>query len=270
MLPWFSGCRYYDGKRWSKRKSLRKKTLQFYIIRENGTPLPLQDRSAFLWAVAVFVAVSLLSLAGTAWLASGVMDTVLVSERLENDLARLERQHTHLNEKKELLMAQVVVANERAGGKSRLASLAAAKPTQPTLDGNRTKRIEKGAVQATIKEEPVVDVRDFVISHDRQSKTVSVGYSLVNTLGKGEPVSGRAYVVLGETPERVHDIHRKRNRNNRLASGNPFSIQRFKRIEFRIADDILKKPYQSASVFVFTGNGELLLEKQWEVDIQSS
>jgi hypothetical protein len=117
---------------------------------------------------------------------------------------------------------------------------------------------------------PAVAVEDFVLSHDRTNRTLTVKYKLINRSGAQTPVQGRAYVVLGSPPTSVADVHRKRRRGNRLTSGSPFSIRRFKEIEFSVGDQVLKKEFQNASVIVFTGNGKVLLQKRYDVDITSS
>ena len=264
MKRYSAGHRYDTGEMWKKRKPAKIQTLQFYIIRENGTPLPLQNKPGFLWMVAVFIAISLLSVAGTARLATWATDSTMEIDRLEQELVSLHHRHNVSTNSRDLLLARVVVAEERAN--------AHRKPVKPETVTGRKHKIASDSLPQSVEEAmlPAVDVRDFQISHDKESKTLKVEYSLINTQEKGEPVSGRAYVVLGEKPVIVSDIHRKRSRKNRLTSGNPFSIQRFKRIEFLVEDDILEKEFQSASVFVFTGTGELLIEKQWTVDIQPS
>lgn len=264
MTRYHAGHRHDTRELLKKRKPVKIQTLQFYIIRENGTPLPLQNKPGFLWMVAIFIAVSLLSVAGTAKLAAWAADSTLEIDRLEQKLVSLHHRHNISTNSRDLLLARVVVAEERANARR--------EPIKPTPTVERKQKTVSDPLPRLVEEAllPAVDVRDFQISHDKESKTLKVEYSLINTQGKGEPVTGRAYVVLGEKPKVVSDIHRKRSSRNRLTSGNPFSIQRFKRIEFSVEDDILKKEVQSASVFVFTGTGELVIEKQWTIDIQSS
>ncbi len=264
MTLFKSKSRYQTGQIRKKRKPAKIQTLQFYIVRENGTPLPLQNKPWFLWAIAAFVAISLLSVAGTARLAATVADSILASERLAQKLASLHQRHDIFKNSADLLMARIVVAKERANDQQVLAPPKAVKKQEPqTLAVSPPKPAEEAPGRS-------VDVRDFHISHNKEGKTLKVEYSLVNTQEEGAPVSGRAYVVLGEKPALVSDIHRKRSSRNKLTSGNPFSIQRFKRIEFSVGDDVLEKEFQSAFVFVFTGTGELLIEKQWDIDIQPS
>lgn len=118
-----------------------------------------------------------------------------------------------------------------------------------------------------------VDVRDFKVSHDPVQKLLNIQFRLKNVNVDAGAVSGRTFVVLKNDRHGAEDILAFPRRVT-LVDGKPgqirrgryFSISRFNIVKFKDAYDAPPKPFNRATVFVYSGAGDLLLEKRFLIE----
>ncbi len=123
-----------------------------------------------------------------------------------------------------------------------------------------------------IKPEIKIDVRDFQVRHDPAQKLLNVQFRLKNVNVEAGAVSGRTFVILENDQDdeagvltfpRVTLVDGK---PGRIHLGRYFSISRFNIVKFNSAYEDSSRPLNSATVFVYSGAGDLLLEKRFSIE----
>lgn len=117
-----------------------------------------------------------------------------------------------------------------------------------------------------------VDVRDFQVRHDPAEKLLKVQFRLKNVNVEAGPVSGRTFVVLENTqgaeiePLTFPKATLVDGKPARIHLGRYFSISRFNIVKFKSLYDQPPRPFNRATVFVYSGAGDLLLEKHFAIE----
>jgi hypothetical protein len=192
---------------------------------------------------------------------------------LQNDMDNLRQVVTSLRNEKDILMARLVVAESRVEEK-----LAQEEEPQPEQKPVKFSRIDRQAALASTDRQTEADsrvaVEDFIVFHEPDINTLRVQYKVVNTGSKEQPVSGKTIVVLKNTDA-------EQNKwlplpSVPLVAGKPsgqwgrsFSIYNFRTMRFKVNDQPGPDQFNTATVFVFSLTGDLLLEKDFAVGIKS-
>jgi hypothetical protein len=117
-----------------------------------------------------------------------------------------------------------------------------------------------------------VDVRDFQVRHDPAEKLLNVQFRLKNVNVEAGQVSGRTFVVLENTqgaeiePLTFPKVALVDGKPARIHLGRYFSISRFNIVKFKSLYDQPPRPFNRATVFVYSGAGDLLLEKHFGIE----
>ncbi len=220
--------------------------------------------------------------------------------RLEAALAESARQVRILGEERDLLLTRVGIAESRL--KKPQAPEPASVSSDPVTaeipvpaSGAKPHAAEGATVSATgaarmqsappvkpeaprppvtaseIKPEVKVDVRNFQVLHEPEQKLLKVQFRLKNVNVEAGAVSGRTFVFLangqGEETEiltfpKVRIVDGK---PSRIHLGRYFSISRFNIVKFKGEYTESPRPFNSATVFVYSGAGDLLLEKRFSI-----
>lgn len=220
---------------------------------------------------------------------------------LERSLDTIQQQIVGLRGDKEDLMAQLVVAEtDMESLQARLGPNEGEKaPGQRPED--RTKKEPRSSSQGTQKRkaavsEPAVkllpgvtptdsalqekdlkvSIEEFNVSHDASSDTFRSQFILRNNDPDSKLVSGYTAVVLKKLdsqPDKWLTLP-----TLKLSSGVPagnkkgqyFSIARFKTVRFMVKSKIDPRQFNTAAVYVFDANKNLLLEKNFSLNIQEA
>ncbi len=238
-----------------------------------------------LWIGIVVVTCCLLFAVAAGWL---FWDGLKTQQELRAQIDVLKTRLAEVERQKELLLARAVKAESRtapaepvrapAPGRNRpipppeaLKDRRAATPKAAAAPA-MTARKEKAppAPAAAPPPEILVGVEKLKVDYDQAEKTLSAGF-VVRNMGDAK-AEGRAVVVLsssqGEAATRLSlppvALKNDRPRGNR---GRRFSISRFMRLKLKrkIAEPGLR--FDTADVFVFDMQGELLQEKTFEVAV---
>jgi len=192
---------------------------------------------------------------------------------LQNDMENLRRVVTSLRNEKDILMARLVVAEYRA--EEKLTKEDKPQPEKTTVKFTGIDRqAAKSSTGSQTDTQLKVAVEDFIVFHEPDINTLRVQYKVINTGSKEQPVSGKTIVVLKNTDA-------EQNKwlplpSVPLVAGKPsgqwgrsFSIFNFRTMRFKINDQPGPDQFNTATVFVFSLTGDLLLEKDFAVGIKS-
>jgi len=123
-----------------------------------------------------------------------------------------------------------------------------------------------------VKPEIKIDVRDFQVRHDPEQKLLNVQFRLKNVNVEAGAVSGRTFVVLENNLDdetgilTFPKVRLVNGKPGRIHLGRYFSISRFNIVKFNSAYEDSPRPFNSATVFVYSGAGDLLLEKRFSIE----
>ena len=223
------------------------------------------------------------------------------NRRLEAELARVGGQIRMLGEERDLLLTRLGIAESRLMKAQAAAQPAAAEseqegipagepvdaapvesadaavapdaPARPAEPEPSVKQQSQPTVTTEeAKPEIKVDVRDFQVDHDPAQKLLNVQFRLKNVNVEAGAVSGRTFVVLKndlDMENGVLTIPKARlvdGKPARIHRGRYFSISRFNIVKLKRAYDTPPQILNNATVFVYSGAGDLLLEKHFAIE----
>jgi len=250
--------------------------------------------------VAVVVAI-------TGWLYFLYRSNAQEKKRLQNVLEASRQKVTALRDEKDQMMVRLVLAESKinagqVGSKAEkikakpdvsqdLSASATTKPKAADQKVNQTAaklpvvKPVTVAVAATATpdmpaesgqaEEPqVVDVEKLMVLYETDTNRLRVSFNLRKTDPNTESVIGRAFVVLKHDKVdqkqwlTIPSVSLAAGKPSRAYRGQYFSIARFKPVKFERKVNAPSR-FQYVSVFIFTKDGKLLLEKELSIKIQN-
>jgi len=128
------------------------------------------------------------------------------------------------------------------------------------------------AAASEIKPEVKVDVQDLQVFHEPEQSLLRVQFRLQNVNVAAGAVSGRTFVFLANDLDEEIDIMTFPNvwiagdKPGRVSLGRFFSISRFNIVKLKRAYAKLPEPFNSATVFVYSGTEDLLLKKRFAIE----
>ena len=272
-----------------RSRSDRRWTLIF--IGNHGKTITLNRFKGMVVLACVVVAISIAIAGGLLYLSLNVRQD---KKLLESEIQDLKAQIQAIRYEKDVLMTKLVLAQSRSkAGPAKAPS----KPTEPETPQQNTSEAEKpeqSAQRAKIQESPSpeknadspaalnqtepglsVALENFKITPRVDENLLRVQFKIKNTTPNAQRVSGHAIVVLkGEqlAPGRWLPIPRVS-----LSDGKPtgkqrgytFGINYFKTMRFKANLPKSLSVYQTATVFIFTRKGDLLLEQDFPVNFST-
>ncbi len=217
---------------------------------------------------------------------------IMDNHDLKDDLKKLDERIDTLRHDKDILMTRLVLAESRVqeslGGKTgkpaenksadqeqsrsdsegKSNQVVAKKNEQPT-----TKPAEPQPNSAPIDSGLSVAIEDFQISNLSDDNSLKVLFKIKNTSSNSQRVSGHAVVVLkGEQTNwlPIPWMPLVDGRPTGKQQGHSFGINYFKTMRLSVRSPKFPEKFQTASVYVFTREGELLLEKGYAVKLPPS
>jgi len=212
--------------------------------------------------------------------------------QLESHLKKLTEQNQKLRHERDILLTRLVVAESRAlynQGNISGNQTDEESPEQTAQDTNRAEQpapfvmtpAETGDQnQVTVQPDSApavsglsVAIEKFQLSVKSGNNSLRVQFKLKNTSLHSQHVAGHAIVVLkGEDVQRTQWVSLPRlslvaGKPTGRQQGNAFGISNFKIMRFTISAPPSPEKFQTASVYVFTQTGELLLEQDFPVNL---
>lgn len=286
-ISYSNGTRSLEGKT-KRTKPDRRWTLLF--IGDHGRVVTLKRFKGY-----VFFAVFIFLLAAAAifllyWHNQNIIQN---NQKLQSGLDILQKRIKALRHEKDILMARLVLAESRVKENIGIGGKIANQDEKPLEAENLKKfsgdsrpidaEVKKKvlAVKTTIEPDVAsqapkpnlsVDVEDFNIISLTDAKKLNIQFKVKNTSPNSQRVSGHAIVVFKDDqldPQKWLSIPKME-----LVDGKPtgqrrgyaFAINYFRTMRFTA--DVPPSPdqYRTAAVYVFTGDGELLLEKNFPLE----
>ena len=267
-----------------RAKQDRRWTLLF--IGNHGKTITLKRfKGMVILAFAVLLSAIGVSVGLFAWTLKIIMD----NHGLKDELKSLNSRIDHLRHEKDILMTRLVVAESKA--QQNLTDNAEASVPDKSLNQDPGLAEEKGEkTQAVLnKTEPTpnrqdesqqntnsgdpglsVAVEDFRVSDRFDENRLKVLFKVKNTSPNSQRVSGHAIVVLkGENTSwlPIPWMSLVDGRPTGKRRGHSFGINYFKTM--RLSTRVPKSPekFQTATIFIFTRQGQLLLEREYPVNL---
>ena len=212
--------------------------------------------------------------------------------QLESNLNKLEEQNRELRHEKDILLTRMVVAESRTSEKQGSVPEKQIDEESPRQTAQDTTDIEqfvppdmsttKTEGQNQIKVQPDSDplesglsvaIENFKLSVKSGNNSLRVQFKLKNTSPYSQHVSGHAIVVLkGEEVQQnqwvsLPGISLIEGKPTGRQQGNAFGISNFKIMRFTASKPNSPEKFQTASVYIFSQNEELLLEQDFPVKL---
>ena len=214
------------------------------------------------------------------------------NEKLESSLDLFQKRIQTLRHDKEILMARLVLAESRvkenidnSQNTEAPKPLIANKENEPSqeesVEGVEDKN-KKPAVNPPVKPKPVseqpdtnysVNVEDFNILKLSNPAKIKIQFKIKNTSPNRQRVSGHAIVVLKGDELKpkmwlsVPPIGLVGGKPTGKQPGYGFSINNFRTMRFTTNAPQSPLEYNKAAVYVYGGNGKLLLEQEFPAEI---
>ena len=214
---------------------------------------------------------------------------IMENHDLKDDLGNLNERLDALRHDKDILMTRLVLAE------SRVQESLDGKIEKPAIDesSNQEQRVSENddkssPAAAKIEEPPApkqvepqpngaptvselsVAVEDFQILNHSSDQRLKVLFKIKNTSPNSQKVSGHAIVVLGGEQTNwlpIPWISLVDGRPTGKQRGHSFGINYFKTMRLSTRSPKSPEKFQTVKVYVFTREGELLLEKEYPVKL---
>ncbi|MGD8524201.1 MAG: hypothetical protein PVF56_23830 [Desulfobacterales bacterium] len=291
QLNYSSQVRSPEGKP-KRTKPDRRWTLLF--IGDHGRVVTLKRFKGYVFLAAV---VFLLAAAAIVLLYRHSQNIILDNDKLQSSLDILQKRIKALRHEKEILMARLVLAESRvkeslgAGGRTEDRDKKPSKAVDLKKISDEIKPIEadvikkKSVVKAPVKDivasQPStsnlsVDVEDFNIISMADPTKLKIQFKVKNTSPNSQRVAGHSIVVLNNDPLKptkwvsIPQMKLVDGKPTGKRHGHAFAINYFRTMRFTANVPPSPDQYTSATVYVFAGNGELLLEKNFPCEIPTA
>jgi hypothetical protein len=209
-----------------------------------------------------------LAITASAWFGFLYKNSIESNKKLLVDLKNLQHKIISLEHEKDILMARLILTESRI-------EESIPKTDEPIpFDKTAAKdsNIDKKSVQPEI---PLnVSADDLIVFHQPDLNMLRVQYMLRNTGSKANSIAGRSVVILKNKEEddpnkwlilpRVPLISGKPSGKK----GRNFSIFNLKTMKFRANDQPGPGQFNIATVYIYSTNGELLIEKEFPIGIK--
>lgn len=252
-------------------KKEREWTLMF--VGNHGRVVSLNNVKAWLIAAASVLVVALAAATAMLFL---YRSAAAEKEELLATLAKAEAQIGPLKSDREILRAQLVVAE------AKLEALEGETEASTQGDGGDASADEAGSQgssggdpgQQGSENAQSVEVDRFRVSYDQNSQYVKIAFKLTNLRPGAQRASGYIFVVFGGDEVTgdgwltLPDVPLVSGKPADFNKGRLFTISRFTTIRFenKVRDD--PELFRRATVYVFAREGDLILEKDFPVDIE--
>jgi len=214
---------------------------------------------------------------------------IMEKHDLQVDLKKLNNQIDTLRHDKDILMTRLVLAESRVpeslGGKTKKSAANKFSNQEQSSFDNDDKANQQAAkkmeLPAPKQAEPQknnapmdsglsVAIENFQISNRSADNKLKIQFKIKNTSPHSRRVSGHAIVVLkGEQTNwlPIPWMPLVDGRPRGKQQGHSFGINYFKTMRVSTRSPKFPEKFQTATVYVFTRNGELLLEKGYSVKL---
>ncbi len=273
-----AGKRTKPDKRWT-----------ILFIGNHGKTITLERFKGMVLLTCLVLGISIAIAVGLLYLSLNIRQE---KKLLESDLQDLKAQIKAIRYEKDVLLTKLVLAESRSKANPPQHSPKQSESTIPQQNTNEVEdtrpstKLEKTRQETPVekKAEPPgvenqaesglsVAVENFKIVPRAEENLLRVQFKIKNTSPNSQRVSGHAIVVLkGEQLERnrwlsIPRVSLSDGKPSGRQRGYSFGINYFKTMRFKTNLPKAPEVYQSATVFIFTPKGDLLLEQDFPVHL---
>jgi len=268
------------------------------FVSEQGEVITIQKFKG-LMLLALFVMVVALSVAGSIYML--YKKPLEENNRLVVALSGVEERVRALGVERDLLLTRLGIAEARIKEAGKL-NTADKQAGEATVEGETAvmaapadqeriilqQKTEKAEIEPEHKQKPrtpqtdeteseekpevKVDVRNLKVLHEQELNQLNIQFRLKNVNMEAGVVSGRTFVVLKSSAAdktgilTFPKVTLVAGKPARVHLGRYFSISRYTIVKFKSKKDQAPIPFSSATVFVYSGAGDLLLEKNFSIE----
>ena len=261
------------------------------FIGDHGDVVTLKRFKAIVFGAGSLFVLAVLSVIVLLFINKG---TLTQNKDLQKRFKDSEKQIEKLRHEKEILMARLVLAESKVketpagvqknenevkapdriadqppvASKSGTARAAQKKPPVSRATSPKPPFNETGDTQPLLS----VAVENFEVSREKDTENLNAQFKIKNTSPELRRVAGHAVIVL-----KGDDLQKNKwlvmpsvglaGEKPSGRSGRKFSIQRFRTMSFKSKAPIHSDQFQTAAVYVFTRNGQLLLEQDFSITL---
>ncbi len=257
------------------------------LVGEHGRVIPFRHFKTLTIAVGIVLLLSLGALALLGFLHVHLRQQIV---ELQKSLDDTRAQTAKIRDEKDLYLTQLTALQKQNGELSKNTSAIKkdAKQGIPSEKGVQEKqKVEvkeqepepKTKLEPAAKPEPEVhwsaDIRNFHVTYDNRQRILKAVFRIYNTSRPKKMLIGRTVVVfklLDDPP-----IHWATSPVVPLRDGKPigkrgksFRVNNYRTETFRTLRDKYSAEYNIASIYIFTEQGELIVNKEWPFNIDYS
>jgi hypothetical protein len=259
------------------------------FIGNHGKTITLKRFKGMVLLTCLVLGVSIAISAGLLYFSLNIRQE---KKQIQSDLLDLKSQIKAIRHEKDVLMTKLVLAESRSLASPAKKPQKQSESAIPQQNTNKYKETRQSTQLAKIQEETALEKKAEPPAAEKQSKSglsvalenfkissraaenlLSVQFKIKNTSPNSQRVSGHTIVVLkGEQLQQnkwlsIPGVSLSGGKPTGRQRGYSFGINYFKTMRFKT--NLPKSPeiYQSATVFIFTPKGDLLLEQDFPVKL---
>jgi len=235
------------------------------LIGENGKIKHIRILKGLVIAL---ILIQVLLFCAAAYIFYAGMKHMEENRALLNALDLSQKNYLAMRDEKDMQTARLVLAESMVKG----GVAGADKAASAVVASEKPFALQAGpALQGRVK----VSIDNFKVFHESKINTLNIQFDLKNAGTDIQYITGYAFVILKENNIdqnnwlSVPNVSLVSKRPSQIDKGRRFSISRFKQVY--LTTNIKSPPqlYKTATVFVFSISGELLLEKDLPVEIKT-
>lgn len=292
LVKWLSAGNPLKSKKKNQRWTL-------FFVGDYGETISLGE---FKRLAVIFLSVLLIVVVTMSCLFFLYRGKIKENKNLKNALANSQKAVVALQDEKDILMIRLVLAEKKLNtGQDKMQEKTAEKSSETSRSerasieikpkaaqakktdvlAKKSPEIKPASVSAEPPAEPVqteklpaVGVEDLKVRNEADSNTLKVGFILKKIDPNLEKVAGRAFVLL-----KHDDVDQDQwfvmptvlltsGKPSQAKRGQYFSISRFKLMTFEKTYEDALLSYKNATIFVFSKEGEILLEAEFPIEIE--
>ena len=276
----------------SDRVNINSRRWHFLLVGEHGQIKSVRKFRGLVITAVAFVVIAVIGIAGLGFL---YVQGLAHSTKLNHRITELRQQVAAIQSEKEILMARLVIAETKledeadttpaktAGVDTASIPEGSSEPS-PKADTKQPVAVKppqrEPAVTSSIDLSPPsaemqvgIAVEEFDAVLDTYQNILTLKYKVRNTNTDGDKVAGHTVLILSNSDQDMSTwvtLPNVKLIDGRPTGdqGQPFRIARFRIAKFTIEGYAEPDQFDTATVFVYTRNGELILEKEFSIQIK--
>lgn len=266
----------------ASKSSKRAGSWSILFLGDHGQIISIRTPKKLVITLAIVLVIAIVSFS---WLLIIFKSTREDNKNLSNALDISRQKVMSLRDEKDLLMVRLVVAESKV--KNRDADISPdTDPSVETRADSKTigkpaslpnkKQVEQKTAFAQPEKLKRTTIEDFIASFETDTAALKLQFKIINSSKDSQPVSGHGFVILKQNEDdqsswlTFPSVPLVSGKPAPFKKGQYFSILRFKVIKFKTQNEADPKRFKTATVFVFTTTGELLLEKSFPIEIKET